>query len=226
MENTKLIEHLANNVTTERWEQFNKVLNQRTRYITVALEDIYQSQNASAVLRTMDCFGVQDVEIIENNNEYVINPDVTLGSSKWLTIKRYNRGVNNTSEAINELRRKGYRIVATTPHTNDVSLEDFDLSKGKAALFFGAEKLGISDTVKREADEFLKIPMVGFTESFNISVSAAITLYHLFTCLHKSCISWELPRQEKEALLLEWLKKSIKRSDLIVNDFLSKRKNI
>ena len=226
MENTSLIEHLANNVTPERWELFNKVSSQRTRHITVALEDIYQSQNASAVLRTMDCFGIQDVQIIENNNEYVLNPDVTLGSSKWLTINRYNQGVNNTSEAINELRKNGYRIVATTPHTNDVTLEEFDLSKGKVALFFGAEKLGISDAVKKEADEFLKIPMVGFTESFNISVSAAIMLYQLSTRLRKSTINWELSEQEKEALLLEWLKKSIKRSDLIVNDFLSKRKNI
>jgi len=226
MNQKKLIKHLSNHVTEQRLAQFNKVLAQRTRYITVALEDIYQSQNASAVLRTMDCFGVQDVHVIENYNQYQINPDVTLGSSKWLTINRYNQVEQNTERAINQLKEKNYRIVATTPHTNQTELEDFDINKGKVALVFGAEKRGISDVVMNNADEFLKIPMYGFTESYNISVSAAISLYHISTQLKKSGISWQLTEEEKDELLLEWLKKSIKKSDLIVKDFLSKSKNI
>jgi tRNA (guanosine-2'-O-)-methyltransferase len=225
MDKKKLIEYLSNHVTEQRLAQFNKVLSQRTRYITVALEDIYQSQNASAVLRTMDCFGVQDVHVIENYNQYQINPDVTLGSSKWLTINRYNQKENNTEVAINQLKAKNYRIVATTPHTNQTELEDFDIHQGKVAVVMGAEKRGISDVVMDNADEFLKIPMYGFTESYNISVSAAISLYHISTQLKKSDIHWHLTEAEKDELLLEWLKKSIKKSDLIVQDFLSKSKN-
>ncbi len=226
MNQKKLIEHLSNHVTEKRLAQFKKVLSQRTRYITVALEDIYQSQNASAVLRTMDCFGIQDVHVIENMNEYKLNPDVTLGSSKWLSINRYNKQKNNTEIAINSLKEKNYRIVATTPHTNEVELKDFDIHKGKVALFFGAEKRGISDTVMDNADEYLKIPMYGFTESYNISVSAAISLYHISSLLRNTEIPWQLNENEKDELLLEWLKKSIKKSELIVKDFLSKTKNI
>ncbi|MGC9375815.1 MAG: TrmH family RNA methyltransferase [Bacteroidales bacterium] len=222
---TRLTKYLEQFITTERLELFYKLLNQRTRYITVVLEDIYQSQNASAVLRTADCFGIQDVHIIENKNEYQINPDVALGASKWLNLVKYNKQENNTLEAISHLRQKGYRIVATTPHTQDVNLENFDLTQGKTALFFGTELRGLSNEMIDNADEFLKIPMFGFTESFNISVSAAIILHHLTTSLRKSEINWQLSDNEKEEILLEWLKKTIKKSSLLIDDFLSKKNN-
>jgi len=225
MVNNRLIKYLEQFITTERLELFHKLLNQRTRYITVVLEDIYQSQNASAVLRTADCFGIQDVHIIENKNKYQINPDVALGASKWLNLVKYNQQKNNTLEAISHLRQKGYRSVATTPHTQDVSLEDFDLTQGKTALFFGTELKGLSNEMIDHADEFLKIPMFGFTESFNISVSAAIILHHLTTSLRKSEINWQLSDHEKEEILLTWLKKTIKKSSLLIDDFLSKKNN-
>ncbi len=221
----RLTKYLEQFITTERLELFHKLLNQRTRYLTVVLEDIYQSQNASAVLRTADCFGIQDVHIIENKNEYQINPDVALGASKWLNLVKYNEQENNTLEAISHLKKLGYRIVATTPHTKEVNLDDFDLSKGKAALFFGTELNGLTEEMIFNADEYLKIPMVGFTESFNISVSVAIILHHLTTSLRKSEIDWQLSDNEKEEILLEWLKKTIKKSSLLIDDFLSKKNN-
>jgi len=221
----RLTKYLEQFITTERFELFHKLLNQRTRYLTVVLEDIYQSQNASAVLRTADCFGIQDVHIIENKNEYQINPDVALGASKWLNLVKYNEQENNTLEAISHLKKLGYRIVATTPHTKEVNLDDFDLSKGKAALFFGTELNGLNEEMIFNADEYLKIPMVGFTESFNISVSVAIILHHLTTSLRKSEIDWQLSDNEKEEILLEWLKKTIKKSSLLIDDFLSKKNN-
>ncbi|MDK2978703.1 MAG: tRNA (guanosine-2-O-)-methyltransferase [Bacteroidales bacterium] len=222
---TRLTKYLEQFITTERLELFHMLINQRTRYITVVLEDIYQSQNASAVLRTADCFGIQDVHIIENKNKYQINPDVALGASKWLNIVKYNKQENNTLEAISHLKEKGYRIVATTPHTQDISLENFDLTKGKTALFFGTELKGLSNEMIDNADEFLKIPMFGFTESFNISASAAIILHHLTTSLRKTEINWQLSDNEKEEILLGWLKKTIKKSSLLIDDFLSKKNN-
>ncbi len=221
----ELVQHLKQFVTVNRLEVFEKVLNYRTRYIAVVLEDIYQSQNASAVLRTSDCFGLQDIHIIENKNQYNINPDVALGSSKWLSLKKYNEKENNTLEAITNLRKNGYRIVATTPHTDDVDLETFDLTKGKVALFFGTELNGLSDLMIENADEYLKVPMYGFTESFNISVSAAIILYHLTSKLRKSNINWRIDDDEKVELTLEWLKKTIKSSSLLIEEFLSKKNN-
>ncbi|MEE4198126.1 MAG: RNA methyltransferase [Bacteroidales bacterium] len=220
-----LIKHLEQFITQDRIALFRQVLTQRTRYITVVLEDIYQSQNASAVLRTADCFGIQDVHVIENKNKYQINPDVALGASKWLNLHKYNQQANNTLDAIHHLKSQGYRIVATTPHKHDVELEAFDLSRGKTALFFGTELKGLSQEMIDHADEYLKIPMMGFTESFNISVSAAIILYHLTSSLRKSTINWQLSDNEKQAVLLEWLKQSIKKSSLLIDDFLSKKKN-
>ena len=110
---------------------FEHVLNMRTRYITVALEDIYQPHNASAVLRSCECFGIQDVHIIENNNEYRINPEVVMGASKWLNLIRYREKEFNTMEAVRVLREKGYRIIATSPGTGAVPLEEFDVCKGR-----------------------------------------------------------------------------------------------
>lgn len=219
------LDHLSSYLTPRRQELFNKTLDMRTRHITVVLEDIFQSQNASAVLRTCDCFGIQDVHIIENRNEFQVNTEVSLGSSKWLSLKKYNEAENNSLEAIKQLKQKGYRIVATTPHTNDQELPDFDITKGKTALFFGSELPGITDTILNEADEFLKIPMFGFTESFNISVSAAIILHHLSLKMRENKdLKWELSQDEKDELKLEWIRKTIKKSELIEKRYWEENK--
>ncbi len=199
-------------------------INNRTRYITVVLENIFQPQNASAVIRSCDCFGIQDLHVIENTNEYRLNPDVVMGASKWVDLYRYNQTENNTLTAINRLKEKGYRIVATTPHTNDILLPDFDVKKGKAALFFGTELTGLSDIVMDNADEFVKIPMYGFTESFNISVSAALVLNSLSTKIRQENVAWHLSEIEKAELKLEWLKKSIKRGDKLLEEQLKRWK--
>lgn len=219
-----LISRLSGLITDNRLELFHNVLNDRTKYITVALENIYQPHNASAVLRTADCFGIQDVHVIENDNAYNINPDVALGSYKWINLVRHNELKNNTLTAINHLKNDGYRIVATTPHTNDVSLDDFDLSAGKAALFFGTELNGLSNIVLENADEFLKIPMYGFTESFNISVSASIILHQLTKKLRSDMVNWNLSPIDRNRTLLKWLMNSIKKSDLVVDEYLSSNK--
>lgn len=211
-----LIQFLSGFVTPERLALFNRILSFRTNYITVVLEDIFQTQNASAVLRSADCFGIQTVHAIENRNEFQVNADVVRGASNWVSVNRYNQGSMNTVAAINKLKQDGYRIIATSPHEHDVALEDFDLEKGKAAFIFGTERPGLTDIAKNEADEFMKIPMVGFTESLNLSVSVAVTIHHLTDKLRNhSDIDWHLTDQEKQRLLLHWLKLSIKRADLL-----------
>ena len=221
MANIELINYLKGFLLKERIDTIEKVLGQRTRYMTVVLEDIFQSQNANAVLRTCECFGVQDVHIIENRNPYQCNPDVVRGASKWLTMKRYNTKPNNTPDAFDQLKQEGYRIVVTSPHANDIDLPDFDLHKGKFALVIGNEREGISNYAQNHADEFLKVPMLGFTESLNLSVCTAIIVNHLMQKLKDSDIDYLLSTQESEDLLQEWLIKSIKRSDLIVERFLN-----
>jgi tRNA (guanosine-2'-O-)-methyltransferase len=221
----QLIDYLSQFVTERRFNLLRKVAAERTRYITIALEDIYQSHNASAVLRTCDCLGIQDVHIIENKNRYNLNPDVELGSAQWLSLHKYSGENNPALTAITHLKSQGYRIVATSPHTNDVSLDDFDLSEGPVAILFGTEMRGLTNETLAAADEYLRIPMSGFTESFNISVSAAIVLYTLTHQLRISGLNWQLPDFEIDTIILDWLRKTIHDSDLLEKRYIFNQQN-
>ena len=214
-----LVSYLSGFLTERRLARFHEVLEYRTRYITVALEDIYQPHNASAVLRTCDGFGVQDVHIIENRNTYRVNPEVALGSSQWLSLIKYNRNENNTVEAIRSLRARGYRVVATTPHRDEVSLEDLDLGAGPLAFLLGNELDGLSEAAIEEADVHMRIPIYGFVESFNISVAAAIILHHTTLALRRSDRAWKLTDEEKQTILLEWVRRSIPRREALEREY-------
>ncbi|MGW8316724.1 MAG: TrmH family RNA methyltransferase [Bacteroidales bacterium] len=214
-----LLDHLSGFVTENRYSLFRQVVEKRTRYVTLLLEDIYQSQNASAVLRTCDCLGIQDVHIVEQRNEYDINREVALGSDQWLTLNYYREEGDPIHGAVRKLKTKGYRIVATSPHHGGNTPESIDLEQGKIALMFGTELNGLTDQAMALADEFIQISMVGFTESYNISVSAAVILYQIRNRLEQSAINWKLSEPEQSALLLEWLKSSIKMSEQIENQF-------
>jgi tRNA (guanosine-2'-O-)-methyltransferase len=219
MSDTGLLCFLSEFVSERRLALIDNVLENRTRYVTVLLEDIYQSQNASAVLRTCECMGIQDIHVVENKNPYHYHPGVAMGSGKWIHIRKYNKYQDNTLRAINFLKANNYRIVATVPGENCTSLNDFEVEKGKFAIVLGSEVEGISIDIRKHADELLTIPMYGFTESFNISVSAAIILYHVMSKLKSSQISWRLSEVEKLSLKLEWLKASVKKPDLLVKKF-------
>jgi len=212
-----VVSFLSGLLTEERLGRVEEVLAQRTRYLTVVLEDIYQSQNASAVLRTCECFGVQDVHIIENYNPYNINPMVLKGSDKWLNINRYNQSENNSAAAVDRLKSEGYRIVATSLHEGSISLDAFDARRGKCAVIFGNEHQGVSEYILKQADEYLKITMCGFTQSLNISVSAGIIISQLIRKIKNSAINWELAASEKENIRAEWLKRSVKNPQMLIN---------
>ncbi|WP_299049078.1 RNA methyltransferase [uncultured Polaribacter sp.] len=219
-----LLKYLEGYLTDKRKETFTNVLSQRTRHFTVVLEDIYQAHNASAVVRTCDIFGVQDLHAIENKYTNKVSRHVAKGSQKWLNIKRYQEDANNTVECLDHLKNSGYQIIATTPHNNSCLLQDFDITK-KSAFVFGVEAEGVSDYVIQNADGFLKIPMVGFTESLNISVAAAIILQDVTTKLRNSNIEWQLSEKEKEVLYFNWVKKTIKNVDKIEEHYYQNKKN-
>jgi len=215
----KLLDFLFGFITPERRKKFEYHIRFRTRYLTLVLEDIYQSHNASAVLRTCDCFGIQDVHIIENINPYKVNPDVALGSSKWLSIEKYNQSENNTVSCLSQLKKRGYRIICTTPHKEDYTPATIPLDS-KLALVFGTELAGLSPESLEMADGFIKIPMVGFTESLNISVSAAIFIHTLTDRLRNSKINWSLSESEKQSILLAWTMQTIKKSEILISEYL------
>jgi len=222
MIDTDFLKYLEGFVTDKRKETFKKVLDERTKHFTVVLEDIYQPHNSSAVVRTCDIFGVQDVHVIQNKYSSKVSRYVAKGSQKWLDIKKYNQGANNTQDCLDTLREEGYQIIATTPHNESCFLHEFDITK-KAAFVFGVEKDGVSEYTMNQADGFLKIPMVGFTESLNISVAAAIILQDITTKLRASNIDWQLTTKEKELLYFDWVQKSIKSIEKITERYHSEK---
>ncbi|QCK17046.1 rRNA methyltransferase [Mangrovivirga cuniculi] len=195
------------------------MLNFRTRYLTVVLEDIYQSQNASAVLRTCECMGLQDVHIIEQENKFSINRNIVKGATKWMDIHRYNKSeVNNVKECLTSLRGKGYKICATSPHEGAYELGEF-VPEEKTAFLLGHEKHGLSDQALEMADFSIKIPMYGFTESYNLSVSGALILYDCIHKLKNRKIDFYLSEDEKEEIKYRWYKMSYGKSDLLEKEF-------
>jgi len=206
-----LLSYLETYITPERLRRFSHVLSNRTNFITVAIEDVYQMHNTSAVIRSCDVFGIQKAHIIEGRFGKRLDKNIAMGAQKWVDLERH----ATAKSCIRDLRTKGYKIIATTPNNDSCLLEDFEITD-KVALFFGTEKEGLSPEVLEQADGFLKIPMSGFSESLNISVSAAIILYDLTQKLKRSNLPWGLTEAEIWEKRLDWTKKSIKSIDEII----------
>ena len=207
------VKYLREFVVDDKNALFERLIQERTDYVTIVMEDLYQSHNQSAVMRSADCYGIQNVHLIENRNRYDSTSTVSQGAREWLTIHRHRKSGNNTPEALAELKSAGYRIIATTPHTNDVLVDELDLAKGKMAFILGTELTGVSDT------EFVKVPMYGFTESLNVSVCGAIIMYSVMQRLRRSGIDWHLTDKRKSEVLFQWYKNAIKASDEILERF-------
>lgn len=219
-EKQKLISYLTEFITPKRKQRFDEVIAQRMNHLQIVVEDLYQAHNASAVIRSCDCFGVQYVHFIENRNTMEVNKDIALGADSWVTIKKHKGSENNTVTCLSDLKQQGFRIVATTPHTNDVTIDQLPVDK-KLVLVFGTELEGITDDVRNMADEFVKIPMYGFTESFNISVSAALCMNELSTRIRKQVPNYHLTETEKINVYFDWLMNSIDKSELIAEKYLA-----
>ncbi len=214
-----LREHLLTFVTGNRQELMERALNGRTRYATVALEDIFQPHNASAAIRSCECFGIQDIHIIENRYVYRLNPDVLMGSGKWVRLNRFNKpDADNTAHCLNALKSQGYRLAATVPNRDAIPVSEAPLDE-KIALMFGTEEEGLSDAALELADLRLTIPMSGFTQSFNISVSVALCLYEISRRLRTENKDWPLSEPEKLDVSLEWIMSSVKNANAICRRF-------
>lgn len=219
----ELINYLLTFISEKRKQRFDEVISQRTDHLRIVLENMYQAHNASAILRSCESFGVQHVHFIENRNHLRISDDVAMGSSNWINIHRHNASNTNTVEAINELKALGYRIVATSPHKNDVTIDQLPVDK-KMALVFGTEIDGISEDVISLADEFVKIPMFGFTESFNVSVSAALCMYEITTRIRKEVPNYLIGEAERVDIYFDWLKNSVDKSEALIARYLKEKK--
>jgi tRNA (guanosine-2'-O-)-methyltransferase len=214
-----LLEFLLGFVTPDRRERMLEVVELRTDYVRLVLEDIYQPHNASAVIRSCECFGINTLHVIENKYRYTLHRDVAMGASKWIHLRRPNEPeVDNRTACLNELRTAGYRIVATSLHPDSVPIEEIPLDK-PLALCFGTEEKGLSKSLLAAADMTTRIPMYGFTQSFNISVSAALCLSSLRRRLEKTAIPLQLSPAQRRQTLLTWARRSIPKIDRVEKAF-------
>ena len=197
---------------------FDRLVLNRTRHIAVVLEDVFQSHNASAVLRSCDCFGVQDVHVVEQRNQYKPNPEVAMGSNKWVDYYKH----TDIRQAYDHLHSKGYQIIATLPHENDTMIGDLDISR-PTALVFGTELTGLTQEAIDGADGYVKIPMYGFTESFNISVCAALSLFSVTERMRKNeQLQWQLTEEEQLTLKLHWSLQVINDGERVLQQVISR----
>lgn len=214
----ELLQYLEGFITSERKQRFEEILKFRTRYFTVAIEDVFQVHNTSAVIRSCDIFGIQDAHVIEQRYGKRLDKNIAMGAQKWVDVHRY----ETTSACMEKLKNQGYRIVATTPHQPTCDLFDLDIDQ-PSVFFFGTERDGLSERVLEAADERLRIPMYGFTESLNISVSAAIILQHMTTRLRASAIPWGLSETEQFEKRLDWTRKSVRNVEDVLSRFTGTR---
>ncbi|MES2863413.1 MAG: RNA methyltransferase [Bacteroidota bacterium] len=210
-----LLEYLENFMSENRKNRFIDVLKYRTNHFTIAVEDVFQLHNTSAVMRSCEVFGIQNLHVVEQRYGKSIDKQIAMGAEKWVDINRY----DNMKTCIATLRKQGYQIIATTPHNDSCMLDEFDVTK-KSAIFFGTEIDGLSEEVMKEADGFIKIPMVGFTESLNISVSAALVIQDITNRMRHTDIAWQLTEDEVLEKRLDWTRKTIKDIDYIEKQFV------
>lgn len=198
----------------ERFDSLRQRLESRTRYMLMCLEDIYYPHNASAVIRSSEAFGIQEIHAVEQTVRFLPSKNVVRGTDQWIDIRKW----PDTPSLVDHLRSLGYRIVVTSPRPGSATPADFDVTAGPFALFMGTEKTGISDWLMEQADDHVSIPMVGFAESLNISVSAAILAQRLTERLRREVTeqAWQLSRQDRANLLYKWVHHSVKDADGIL----------
>jgi len=218
----QLLQALYTIITDEKVQKFERIAAQRTRHLTIVVENLYQEHNASAVMRSCDCFGIQDIHVIERNNTFQMNREIAMGAGKWVDHHHYTDPLYPTTECLDHLKSEGYQIVATTPHEEDVTLQDLNIDQ-PTALLFGTEQGGLSEKALNMSDQFVRIPMYGFTESFNISVSAALCMQALRKQLEQlDPQNWLLSKAEQIELKIQWCKKIIKNPEIVEKDLLQR----
>ncbi|MBQ6870512.1 MAG: RNA methyltransferase [Alistipes sp.] len=200
------IEYLAQFMLPERLATLQRAVANRTKYMTLLAENMFHPQNASALVRHCEAFGVQNLHTVQTLCKFNPNVDIVRGTDKWIDIHRH----SSTAEALAALKSEGYRIIATTPHRESCTPESFDVTKGKFAIVMGTEKTGISDEVMAAADEFMRIPMCGMVESLNVSACAAIIVYMLSERMRHEVEDWQLTEQEQTRTLYKWLVQTVK----------------
>lgn len=203
-------------LSEERLSKFDDALENRTRRLCLVLENVYQSRNASAVMRSCDGMGIQDVHLIEDVNPWVFNRVVSKGTPSWLTLHRYKHDPDATGACIAALRASGYKIAVTSPHIDGFKAKELPVDK-PLALVMGTEFDGVSERMLAVADYHVFIPMYGLAESLNISVAAGMIMHRIMENIRElPAFEWQLSPEERETLKLDWALKSVKKASALL----------
>jgi tRNA (guanosine-2'-O-)-methyltransferase len=220
-------ELLQDLISEERKARIETILERRTRFVTVVLDNLYHPHNMSAVVRSCEAFGIQDIHAIEKENRFDPSHGIAMGAQRWITLYRHPSARNCTEW----LKKRGYTLLAADPPDkaaktktgNAFTLDQIPLEQGPVALVFGKELDGLDPELRNLCDAVVSIPMSGFTESLNVSVTAAICLYELRKRLDEmDRASWQLSREEKAILRDEWYIRSVKHGPKVLEE-LTKR---
>ena len=176
MASTEVYQEIFPLLTPERQAKIQHVIEGRTFNINVVLENIYDRGNASAVMRSAEALGLVQVHAIEPGTKFKESQRTTAGADKWVELQRW----KETASCVAELKRQGKQIIVTSLQANSKHISEVDFTK-PSALVLGNEKDGASEEIIKAADVCVVLPMVGFTQSYNISVAGALCFYHIYS---------------------------------------------
>jgi tRNA (guanosine-2'-O-)-methyltransferase len=206
-----IIQALSPLVTPKRLDRFQKVIAQRTRSVVPVLEGFSDPHNMSAVLRSADAFGLQELHVVETDQAFVASRNVAKGAERWLDVHKHKK----PEECIEGLKARGYKILVASM-AGELRPEAIRKRK-RVALVFGNEHRGASEYMKTAADGTFAIPMVGFVESLNVSVATAIALYE-----SRGDREGDLEEADREQLLARFLMKSVQDAERVIREHLAR----
>jgi tRNA (guanosine-2'-O-)-methyltransferase len=199
------MDSFENIITPARLERLQKTAAARTTFHTFILEEVHKGHNVGAILRSLDGFGFQDVYTLNDRTNLIRKNSVAKGAQKWLTLHRH----QDVIECIQAVKERGYRIAITTGTGKSITEVDWSVP---TAIVMGAEMDGIGPEMKEASDLEIRIPMMGLTQSFNVSVATACIAFYVRQALHKLPPSeWQLTSAQQRNLIQSWVKSHIER---------------
>ena len=210
-----LYPYLCSFILPERVSKMDIMAAKSSSYVLPVLEDVYQYRNAAAVVRSAEGCGFHRVVAMESKNRFEPNLEVTKGAETWVRVDR----MAHTLQSLEKLRTDGYRLVAVSPERDATPLPAY-LPKQRTALIFGTEWQGVTEDFLHYCDETVSIPMYGFTQSFNVSVAAALCLYDLKQKLLQHKIEHYLTAEEQVQLKIQWAVRSLKSGPALLAKYL------
>lgn len=220
----KFYDRLFDLLTEHKKNLFTTLIEYRTNHIAWLADNFYHEQNSSAIIRSADCFGYNTVFVIEDKYRFKVNEEIAMGAQKWVNTVIFQVGNVDYGQAIHAIKQSGYKLIAATPHINGLSVENLDIRK-PICIAMGSERHGHHPEILEEADGFVAIPMEGFSESLNVSVTAGVLMYTLKKRLKSEGIDWQLSDADKKRQILIWMLKTIPSAQKMVERWIQEEAN-